>query len=132
MVYWKENENLERIERLTEEKVREMQRQLELGYEDAKSELQQLKSVSREAARRGIEKIDALADRAGEELSKVRTQLGRLNLLLAEEKIDDLETFDEFRDQILDQIDEARATLRRVETESGDEFQESRSELETA
>jgi len=132
MSYWEENDNLQAIERLTEVEVQEMLRQLELGYEEAMREFEQLRNGARDAAEKAIAEIDEFSDEAEGNLVEVRRQLGQLNLLLALEKIDDAETVEGFRVRILDQIDVTLESLRQVEGSSRERMEQCRTQLQSA
>lgn len=131
MSHWKENENLQSIERLSENEVMEMLRQLKLGREEAEKEFHESLGDTRSAADGAVAKIEKLAEGAGEELVEVRKELGQLNALLGVEKIDDAETVDTFRERILHQMSATLKALRNIEGVSREQLQSSGDNLES-
>ncbi len=130
MAFFQENEDLIQVEKDTESRVMEMKRQLELGQEELVAEFHGSSSELRETTRQAIEKIEELAAESSEELQRVQQSLGEINYLLAEEKLENPSMLDEWRDQIVSRMEEARDFLARMEDRAQRELGDSGAELE--
>ena len=108
------NTHLIALERELEADLAEARRHIELGRLNALDELNAHRDTLGELCGEAALKIDLLAHDADEDLKRVRTRLGELNLLLAIEDITDLRTFDNFRDRILQAMSEAECDLEEL------------------
>ena len=105
------NTHLIELERELEADLADARRHIELGRRNAIDQLNSHRESLGEHCGEAALKIDLLAADAERELKNVRTRLGELNLLLAVEEIRDLETFDQFRDRILEAMADAEHDL---------------------
>ena len=105
------NNHLIALERELEADLAEARQHIELGRLNAIDELNAHRESLGELCAEAALKIDLLAHDADEDLKRVRARLGELNLLLAIEEIDDLETFDTFRERILEAMKDAELEL---------------------
>lgn len=105
------NTHLIELERELEADLAEAQRHIELGRRNAIDEIHAHRESLGELCGEASLEIDLLASDAEQELQSIRSRLGELNLLLAVEEIRDLETFDQFRDRILQAMTDAEEDL---------------------
>ncbi|MGI9244673.1 MAG: hypothetical protein ACR2RV_27975 [Verrucomicrobiales bacterium] len=105
------NTHLIELERELEADLLQARRHIELGRRNAMDEINAHRESLGELCGEAMLKIEVLASDAEEELNHVRSRLAKLNLMLAVEEIQDLETFDDFRDRILLAMSDAEEDL---------------------
>jgi hypothetical protein len=105
------NTHLIALERELDADLAEARHHIELGRLNAIDELNAHRESLGELCAEAALKIDLFAHDADEDLKRVRARLGELNLLLAIEEIDDLETFDTFRERTLQAMKDAEWEL---------------------
>jgi len=108
------NEHLVKLERDLEADLLEARRELELGRDEAIETLGNHRDTLGNRTEKAVEAIRTLAHEAEEDLKLVQSRLGELNYFLAEEEMNDLETFDRYRDRILGAMRTAKDDLSRV------------------
>ena len=105
------NTHLIELEHELEADLLQARRHIELGRRNAIDEINAHRDSLGELCGEAMLKIEVLASDAEEELNHVRSRLAKLNLMLAVEEIQDLETFDDFRDRILLAMSDAEQDL---------------------
>jgi len=107
----------------TNEKLAILEQNLEADVLEARSELEQGRkaALQRSMAREASDHIHNFADQAERDLRLVQGRLGELNYILAEDKVNDLDTFNRYSDRILDGIRAARDDIAKL-IEQGDEW----------
>ncbi len=125
------NTQLGALERDLEADLVEARKELEMGRDAALAELNAHRDSLGALCGEAVREIESLTHDADEDLNKVRARLGELNLLVAEEEVKDLRTFDQFRDRILQAMAEAEDDLERLKMR-GDAWSERESAISEA
>ena len=136
MSHFNGNKNRADIEGLAASDIREMQRQLKLGHAEAQMAAKQRRGELEGPVNLTTNFIEAMGKRAEESLQKLRKELGRLNLMLSLEAMENDDLIDDFRERFGerfgDQVARTRKTLARLEDKSRESLAECDNGLEGA
>lgn len=111
------NDHLTELERDLESDLIAARHELEEAGREALGQVDSHRAELGKSADIAIAEVHALVSRAEADLVQVQRRLGEMNYILAEEKIDDLATFDRHRDRVLEALRAAHNDLDRLERE---------------
>lgn len=126
------NQNLEALERDLEADLLDTVELLKLGRDEAIEELKSHRKSLGALTGQAIKDIKSRSSEVDDNLKEVQRRLGELNLMLAEESLDDVATLEKYRERIVKAIQTARESIIRLDAEGRAKWSGRGEELEVA